>query len=255
VIAASTTPPPFALGFAAMRTPYVTSCAPATRCDAALRMYLSNARTFPAFRFDAKDVDAAIDVIVGLHLFAIFLGRAEEVRLWDALLGAALSIKRGDPMRHRIESFRRVAALAPSLGAPHFTARMKQLCDALEDVEVSKQRRMKLRETYELIESDSKHVATLAEDKQSEILERLKRVTRATEKEQRLLKRIGHRILGRTPRVLRPTKLRSRARRAPRRPRRATACRRQQTDSGGSADGSGDPPPAPPSRSIVATSR
>ena len=99
MIATSTTLPRLAFGFAARRRPHVTPCAAdsdATRpCDVSVEH-----PGVPAFRFDAKDVDAAIDVIVALHLFAVSWAELRSA-LWNAFLGAALSINTADPVRRK----------------------------------------------------------------------------------------------------------------------------------------------------------
>lgn len=213
--------------------------------------YSLDLRTLAALGFDANDADAAIRAISDLALRAQCLERVHEARALNAYLLAALSLKHADPRPHQIALFRRALALAPSLCAPLLTARIRHACDVLEALEQSANRRRKLHETYKAIDADAEHLTNLPENEQREVLERYKRVTSAAEKEQRRLTRISHGIFGRMPRVLRLTKVRPRARRSARRARRATPCRRQQTDSGGSEDGAGDPPPDPAWGSIV----
>jgi len=220
----------------------------ATARDKALQFYGSMLQILPALLLDSKKGDAAISVIEGLHYFAVFLGSLPQAELWGALFDAALARKRAEPLQEQIRLLRRVLALAPRSDDAQVTEVIRQLYAELEDLERSSQIRSKLHETYEAIESDARHLATLREHEQSKILQRLKDVTRAAEKEQRRLARIAQRSLGRRrmPRVLRSTRLRPRARRSPRRARRlSVACRRQES---GSADAAGDPPPGPPRR-------
>ena len=144
-------------------------------------------------------------------------------------------------------SLRRVVALAPSLGA-RISPRACCSCVMRWRTWNFPRPSIKLRETTKrLIRTAA--CSTLPEDEQSKSW-RAERVTRQPRRTAATQADWSPHP-GRTPRVLRPTK-RSRVLGAPTpRPARP-ACRRPQTDSGGSADGSGDPPPAPPWRSIVA---